>query len=40
MFGFIRANIKDLSEESKARYKAAYCGLCHVLGEKYGFCCR
>lgn len=36
MFGFIQANINDLSEEDKQRYKAAYCGLCHALGEKYG----
>lgn len=36
MFGFIQANINDLSEYEKQRYKAAYCGLCHVLGEKYG----
>lgn len=36
MFGFIQANINDLSDEDKRRYKAAYCGLCHVLGEKYG----
>ena len=36
MFGYIQANLKDLSEEEKNRYKAAYCGLCHALGERYG----
>lgn len=36
MFGYIMANVMDLSEEEKERYHAAYCGLCHTLGERYG----
>lgn len=36
MFGYIQANLKDLPQEEQERYHAAYCGLCRVLGEKYG----
>lgn len=36
MFGYIQANLKDLSQEEKERYRAAYCGLCRTLGEKHG----
>ncbi len=36
MFGFITINAVDLSEEERTRYKAAYCGLCHMLKERSG----
>lgn len=36
MFGFVTANIVDLSDDEKSRYKAFYCGLCHVLKERSG----
>lgn len=36
MFGYIRANLNDLSKEEQMRYRAAYCGLCRTLGEKHG----
>ena len=40
MFGYVQANIADLSEEEKQRYRAAYCGLCHTLGERHGVASR
>ena len=36
MFGYVTADIKGLSKEERATYKAHYCGLCHVLKERYG----
>lgn len=36
MFGYVVLNKADASEKEKAQYKAHYCGLCHVLGERYG----
>ena len=36
MFGYVAADIKGLSKEDRAVYKAHYCGLCHVLRERYG----
>ena len=36
MFGYVRANLNDLSEEEKTRYRAFYCGLCQSLGERHG----
>lgn len=36
MFGYIQANLNDLSQEEKERYRAAYCGLCRTLGERHG----
>lgn len=36
MFGHVQANLTDLSEEEKRRYKAAYCGLCHAIGHRHG----
>ncbi len=36
MFGYIQANLNDLSQSEKERYRAAYCGLCRTLGEKHG----
>ena len=40
MFGYVQANLSDLSDEEKTRYRAAYCGLCHTLGKKHGFTAR
>lgn len=36
MFGYVRANVADLSEAQKARYQACYCGLCRALKERHG----
>ncbi|MDO4502571.1 MAG: DUF5685 family protein [Coriobacteriia bacterium] len=36
MFGFINTNVDALSPEEEARYKEAYCGLCHALGSRTG----
>lgn len=40
MFGYVQANLSDLSEEEIKRYRAAYCGLCRTLGERHGICSR
>lgn len=40
MFGHVQANLADLNEEEKQRYRAAYCGLCHTLGKRHGFLTR
>lgn len=40
MFGFVQANMLDLSETEQERYRAAYCGLCHTLGVRHGFTSR
>ena len=40
MFGYVQADISLLTQEEKDRYKSFYCGLCHTLGEKYGFYSR
>lgn len=36
MFGHVQANLADLTEEQKSRYKAAYCGLCRTIGKRHG----
>ena len=36
MFGYVRANIADLTNAEKERYRAHYCGLCKTLGERHG----
>ncbi len=36
MFGFVTANIADLSDVEKQRYQSLYCGLCHTLKERHG----
>ena len=36
MFGYVRPNLMDLSEEAQARYRAHYCGLCHAIGARHG----
>lgn len=37
MFGYVRANLADLSEAEKTRYRAVYCGLCHTLHQRHGW---
>lgn len=36
MFGYVTANKPELKMREFYKYKAYYCGLCRVLGEKYG----
>ena len=40
MFGYIRPADHRLSQEEYERFRAAYCGLCHTLGKRYGFSAR
>lgn len=40
MFGYIRANIDDMTPEEKCRYRAVYCGLCRTLGHRHGLFSR
>lgn len=35
MFGYVITNCKTLSEEEGLRFRAMYCGMCHVLKERY-----
>ncbi len=39
MFGYVRPP-QDLPEEEQKRFGRAYCGLCHVLGRRYGTAAR
>lgn len=36
MFGYIVPNLSALKDAQKARFRSAYCGLCHVLYKRYG----
>ena len=36
MFGYVRANVADMTEEEKTRYRSFYCGLCRSLKERHG----
>ncbi len=36
MFGYVRPAAERLTEEQETCFRAAYCGLCHTLGERYG----
>jgi hypothetical protein len=36
MFGYVRAREDSLSTEALAGYEAVYCGLCRIMGERYG----
>ena len=36
MFGYINADLRQLSETDKTKYQQFYCGLCHSLGEVAG----
>lgn len=40
MFGYVRPSAERLKDGEEARFQQAYCGLCHVLGRKYGFAAR
>ncbi len=40
MFGYIAPHLSDLSEDERARYQAAYCGLCRALGDCCAQRCR
>ncbi len=36
MFGYVSINPEALEEAEQKRFRAAYCGLCHALRERYG----
>ena len=36
MFGYVRPNLQDLSQEDQTRYRSHYCGLCHAIGDRHG----
>ena len=40
MFGYVRPAMGRLTKEEQQQYQALYCGLCHCLGERYGFVSR
>ena len=40
MFGYVLPRRDKLTEKDTARYRAAYCGLCRCLKERYGFRAR
>ena len=40
MFGYVRPALNRLSEEDRASYQSAYCGLCHAMGRRHGFLTR
>lgn len=40
MFGYVRPSRDRLSGEEQERFNAAYCGLCRVLGKRYGLTAR
>ena len=40
MFGYVRPVLNRLSEEDRASYQSAYCGLCHAMGRRHGFLTR
>lgn len=40
MFGYVRPVMDRLSEEDRERFQGVYCGLCHTLGERYGWTAR
>ena len=35
MFGYVMADADRLSDKDAARYRAAYCGVCHSLSERF-----
>lgn len=36
MFGYVMANVPELSKEQKNRYMAVYCGICRQIRKDYG----
>lgn len=40
MFGYVRPPLTDLPQEETERFRRMYCGLCHVLGNRYGTAAR
>ena len=40
MFGFVTANLPELSPEEKKRYNAVYCGICRRIRENASNLCR
>ena len=36
MFGYVAPNMHVLDDEQKKRFRSVYCGLCHVLHQRYG----
>ena len=40
MFGYVRPSDQRLTEEERQTFRAAYCGLCHALGARYGLAGR
>lgn len=36
MFGFVTANLRELTKEQKQRYNAVYCGICRQIKNKSG----
>lgn len=40
MFGYVTPSLQALPEEEANRFRRAYCGLCHTLGQRYGAAAR
>ncbi len=40
MFGYVTANIEELTPEEKHRYRSVYCGICRSMGKRCGNTCR
>lgn len=40
MFGYVTANLKELSKEQRQRYGAAYCGICRSIRDQSGHLAR
>lgn len=40
MFGYVTANIKELTEAQKQRYSSIYCGICRQIHRQSGQLCR
>lgn len=40
MFGYVHPSDRRLSEQDRETFRAAYCGLCHTLGARYGLAGR
>ena len=40
MFGYVRPSDDRLSAQDREVFHAAYCGLCHTLGQRYGLAGR